>query len=102
MRQETYRMPLNELRPPPLAQDEGAYEVLRVWAGDNLPQQCALQTTWQDPASWGLLFVDIARHVARAYASGGLLSEQQAFERIMLGFKAENSVSTDTPQQIHG
>ena len=102
MRQEINRMPLNELRPPPLAQDEDTYEVLRVWAGDNLPQQCALRTTWQDPASWGLLLVDIARHAARAYASAGLLSEQQAFERIMLGFKAENAVATDTPKQIHG
>ena len=92
---------LNELSPPPLAQDQRAHEVLRVWAGEGLPQQCSLQTTWEDPAIWGLLLVDIAHHAARAYANTGVLSEQEALERIGLGFIAEWSSATDTPRQIH-
>ena len=99
---ELDRMPLNELSPPPLAQEQSAHEVLRVWTGDNLPQQCVLQTTWQDPASWGLLLVDIARHAARAYANTGSLSEKQALDRILLGFNAEWSSATDSGIQVHG
>ncbi len=95
-------MSLNELRPPPLAQDGASYEILRAWAGNHLPQQCVLQTFWEDPATWGLLLVDIARHAARAYADAGVLSEHEAFERIMLGFTAERSVSTDSPKRIRG
>lgn len=95
-------MPLNELNAPPMAQQRDAHEVLRVWAGDKLPQQCVLQTTRQDPFAWGLLLVDIARHAARAYANTGALSEQQALERIKQGFEAEWSSATDEPRQVHG
>ena len=95
-------MSLKELNTPPIAQEPNAHEVLRVWASTGVSQQCVLQTTWQDPAAWGLLLVDIARHAARAYANAGSLSEQQAFERIMLGFNAERSSATDTPEQVHG
>ena len=94
-------MTLNELSPPPLAHQPSAHEVLRVWAGDSLPQQCVIQTTWQDPATWGLLLVDIARHAARAYASAGSLSEEQALSRILLGFNAEWSSATDAGTQLH-
>jgi hypothetical protein len=95
-------MPLNELNAPPMAQQSDAYEVLRVWAGNNLPQQCVLQTPWQDPFAWGLLLVDVARHAARAYANGGTFSEQQALERIKQGFEAEWSSATDEPRQVRG
>jgi hypothetical protein len=95
-------MPLNELNAPPMAQQRDAYEILRVWTGNNLPQQCVLQTSWQDPFAWGLLLVDIARHAARAYANVGTLSEQEALERIKRGFEAEWSSPTDEPQQVHG
>jgi hypothetical protein len=27
-----------------------------------------LRTTWEDPAAWGLLLVDVARHATQAYA----------------------------------
>ena len=87
---------------PPIAQEPTACEVLRVWAADGLSQQCVLLTTWQDPAAWGLLLVDIARHAARAYANAGNLSEQQALERIRQGFNAEWSSLTDPGTQIRG
>ena len=95
-------MSLKELSPPPLAQEVNSQEVLRVWAGEGLPQQCALVTTWQDPANWGLLLVDIARHAARAYANESPISEQQALERIKVGFDAEWSFATDGGQQVQG
>ena len=52
----------NELEKPPISREQGAFEILRVWGGKDLPQQYALNTTWDDPGAWGLLLVDIARH----------------------------------------
>lgn len=61
----------NELDKPPLAKEDGTVEILRVWGGRNLPQQYSLLPTWDDPAAWGMLLVDIARHAAKAYSSTG-------------------------------
>ena len=79
---------MNELKPPPLASSPEATEVLRVWAAPGSPQQFTLQPTWDDPATWGLLLSDLARHVAKAYAAQGL-SETESFERIIAGLRAE-------------
>jgi hypothetical protein len=87
---------MNELKPPPLAASPEAKEVLRVWAAHGSPQQFTLQPTWDDPAAWGLLLSDLARHVAKAYAAQGL-SEAEAFERIVAGLQAELSNPTDLP-----
>ena len=62
----------NALEAPPIAQSEtDAVEVLRVWAAAEGPQQVVLRTKWEDPGAWGLLLVDVARHVALAYAAEG-------------------------------
>jgi hypothetical protein len=47
----------NELTTPPIAENEQAVEVLRVWAGPGDPQQMTLRVTWKQPAAWGLMFV---------------------------------------------
>jgi hypothetical protein len=61
-----------ELNPPPIAAAQlRSVEVLRVWAVPDGPQQLALITQWDDPGAWGLMLVDIARHVAQAYARDG-------------------------------
>jgi hypothetical protein len=94
-------MTLRELNLPP-AQDPAAKEVLRVWSLPDASQEYVLEPTWSDPAAWGLMLVDIARHAARAYARGGQLTEQQVLDRILWGFKAEWSVPTDVGKQLHG
>ncbi|OOG36817.1 hypothetical protein B0E51_17795 [Rhodanobacter sp. C05] len=91
---------MRELPLPPIAQQVGACEVLRAWSGDNL--QVVLETTWQDPAAWGLLLVDIARHVARAYADAGNISEAAALTCVKAGFDAEWSEATDLGTRVHG
>jgi hypothetical protein len=95
-------MSLKELSPPPLAQNPAAQEVLRVWAVADTSQEYVLQPTWNDPAAWGLMLVDIARHAARAYARAGQLTEQQVLERIYWGFNVEWRAPTDPGQQVHG
>jgi hypothetical protein len=88
----------NEIEPPPIGVEPNAVEVLRVWAVPGQPQQLALQTTWKDPAAWGLLLADIARHSSRAYANNGA-SEQETFARILQAFQAEIQAPTDLGSQ---
>lgn len=88
--------PTNQLTPPPIATEEDALEILRVWGGTDMPLQSVLSTTWDDPAAWGLLLVDLARHVSKAYTQQGW-SEQEALARIKMGFDAEWESPTDTP-----
>ena len=90
----------NELEKPPISREKGSFEILRVWGGTNLPQQYALNTTWEDPGSWGLLLVDIARHAAKAYGGMGGITEQEALSRIKQLLDAEWGSPTDEPEQI--
>lgn len=85
---------------PPIATDNAAaVEVLRVWAAPGSPQQLCLQTTWNDPGAWGLVIVDIARHVAKAYEAEGR-SAKEVLERIRAIWDAEWSAPTDAPRDI--
>ena len=90
----------NELDKPPVAREKRAAEILRVWSGDNLPQQYSLRTTWDDPGAWGLLLVDIARHAAKAYSEAGAMTESAALSRIRELFDAEWSAPTDVPERL--
>lgn len=52
--------------PPEAASAADATELLRTWLiGETL--QCSLSAdVFEDPASWGAVLADLARHVARA------------------------------------
>ena len=89
-----------ELEPPPIAKSHSdAVEVLRVWAIPGKPQQLTLKTIWQDPAAWGLMLADIARHAAKAYGNEGA-DEAEVLGRIRQFLDAEFAEPTDTPKQI--
>lgn len=85
-----------ELQAPPIASDPATAEVLRVWTGPDHPVQLSLHLTWSDPAAWGLLLADIARHAAKAYTAHGL-DEDAALERIREGLAVELESPTDDP-----
>ncbi len=71
-----------------------AVEVFRAWIiGNGL--QVALQRGFEDPAVWGILLADSARHAARAFASEGVCSEEEALEAIKKTFDAEWKRPTD-------
>jgi len=82
-------MAYNALNPPPLVRDQPANEVIRV-AVHNGELHMSLRRGFNDPGAWGLLFVDAARHVARAYAHDKVVSEEEALDRIREGF--ENAI----------
>ena len=81
--------PIGPIAPPPMAKEKDAFEVLRVWTKPDAVNQFVLMPTWSDPFAWGMLLVDIAGHVARAYAETGVMTEAQARARIHEGFQAE-------------
>ena len=89
-----------ELDKPAIAREKGAMEILRVWGGENLPQQYSLRTTWDDPGSWGLLLVDVARHAAKAYSIANACTEVEALSRIRELFDAEWAAPTAVPERI--
>jgi hypothetical protein len=87
-----------ELAPPPNSK-EGASEVLNVWAQPRGMVQVSLRTMWDDPATWGILLADVARHTARAYQAEGL-NESAALSRIIQLLQAELADPTDSPHQL--
>jgi hypothetical protein len=90
----------NSLDVPPLAtENPGAVEVLRVWAAPGSPQQLCLRTTWKDPKAWGLMLVDIARHVSKAYESEGQ-DPAEVLARIREMWDAEWSSPSDDPLDL--
>lgn len=87
----------DELSIPPEAIRADGFEVCRVWvAGDT--QQIALRAdVWEDPAAWGLLLVDLARHIARAHAGNDADEYAAILARIKEGFDVEWDNPTDEP-----
>jgi hypothetical protein len=90
----------NYLDPPaPVLVDAKATEVLRVWAGtDRL--LLTLRTSWSDPAAWGIVLADIARHVANAYESEGYGRAEQVEARVRQAFLAEWEEQTSEVERL--
>ncbi|MCJ2026034.1 DUF5076 domain-containing protein [Methylobacterium sp. J-067] len=77
-----------ELAAPPDALEQGGVEVLRAAVVDGAVS-VALRRSFDDPATWGRLLVDLARQAAHAYAVDTDMSVDEAFERIRAAIEAE-------------
>lgn len=66
---------------------DSAQEVLKVWLDREEPK-FSLQPAFDDPAVWGLVFVDIVRLLGQAYADMGR-DATETMNRIRDGFVAE-------------
>lgn len=83
---------------PQLAiEDVKALEILRVWAAGGQQQVSINTSLWRDPANWGIMIVDLARHVASAYSDSGVCDRATALDRLREGFDAEWNSPTDIP-----
>jgi hypothetical protein len=83
--------------PPAVANDPKAFEVARIWASRG-SQHVSLGTeAWEDPAAWGLMLVDLARHVANGYEQAQGRDRNDVLLRIRAGFDAEWQSPTDEP-----
>ena len=85
---------VRQLSVPPDALDSGGQEVLRAFVV-NKAVSVSLQRAFDDPAVWGLLLADLARHAARIYAQESKYSESEALAEIRDMFEAEFERPTD-------
>lgn len=84
----------NELSIPPRAgTDDEAREVLRFWSARGRLHATVRADAYRDPAAWGIVLADLARHVANAYALEGH-ARADALARFRAGFDAEWGFST--------
>lgn len=83
--------------PPKAAADEKAIELLRVWASGGKQHVTLATKLWAEPANWGLMLVDLAKHIANAYEQTEGRDRSQVLARIHEGFEAEWTAPTDTP-----
>ncbi len=83
------------LNVPPDVLEKGGVEILRASVVDGAVS-VALRRAFDDPFTWGVLLVDLARHAARIYAMETDLSEDEALEQIRAGMEAELDRPTDS------
>ena len=79
---------------PPDVLEKGGIEILRASVVEGAVS-VALRRAFDDPFTWGVLLVDLARHAARIYAMETDLSEDEAMAAITAGMKAEIEDPTD-------
>ena len=80
---------------PPDALEKGGHEVLRASIVDG-GVSVALRRSFDDPFTWGVLLVDLARHAARIYALETPLSEEEALDQIRTDIESELERPTDS------
>jgi hypothetical protein len=76
------------LNVPPDALEKGGIEILRASVVDGAVS-IALRRAFDDPFTWGVLLVDLARHASRVYAMETDLSEEEALVEIVSGIQTE-------------
>ena len=85
-----------ELMAPPIVEkDPEAFEVLRIWVAFKNQHMNVRLDTFKDPAAWGILMVDLIKVIANGYKEQQGRNFEEVVSRIVAGFEAELSVSTD-------
>jgi len=84
--------------PPVAEQDRKALELARVWAAKGAQHVSLRPDAWPDPGAWGILFVDVAKHVADALREKSGRDPADTLRRIKAGFDAEWNHPTDRPK----
>lgn len=63
-------------------------EMARMWVADGRQVVVFSPNLWSDPGNWGIMLVDMARHLSKQYAHAGH-SEEDVLARIRSAFDAE-------------
>ena len=91
---------ISELSQPPDAKGAArAMEIARLWIVDKKLQVVLSDELWDDPAAYGLMLVDLARHLANAYEERGR-DRNEVLSRIREGFDVEWADPTDDAEQL--
>jgi hypothetical protein len=86
--------PTQQPIPPDALSNDKAVEVLRAFVVDG-GLSISFTRAFDDPAMWGMMLVDIARHAARVYEKEGAMSGAEAMRRIVEMFESELGSPTD-------
>ena len=82
--------------PAAASKDPRSLEVLRVWIAGGEQHVALAFGMWEDPAAWGLLLADLARHIAEAHAQQDSGVDAEDFiEQIRAGFESEMDAPSD-------
>jgi hypothetical protein len=84
--------------PPIAAADSAAIEIARIGVAGGGQHVSLATQIWDDPAAWGMMLVDLARHVANAYSHTQGKDRSETLARIREGFDAEWESPTDEPK----
>ena len=88
--------PKDELMPPPSAIENAmSFEIARVWVADDAQHVALRMDVWPDPAVWGIVLADVARHVAQAYHHREDHDVEHVLERVLAGFQSELESPTE-------
>ena len=69
--------------------DSNAFELLRVWIANKQQHVSLRGGVWEDPAAWGIMLADLARHIAESYKNEQGRDVDTTIKRIMAGIRAE-------------
>jgi hypothetical protein len=75
--------------PAGVAGDPKAFELVRAWVAEGELHVSLQMGGWDDPAAWGTVLADMARHVARFYEEKKGLDPEQTMERVRDAMDAE-------------
>ena len=81
--------------PHTTADDRNAVEIARIWAAHGRQHVHIRTGLWEDPAAWGIMLVDFARHIANAYEADGRGDYFDVLAKIRQMFDAEWDSPTD-------
>ncbi len=89
--------PLKSLDVPPIAQrDKASFELIRVWIAEQGQHVSLRSGVWEDPAYWGVMLADLAKHIVKAHTlEDETLDGEDFLERLRQGFETEMDSSTD-------
>ena len=83
------KKPRELIVPPAAKSDPRAVELVRVWAAHGQQHVAIQPEVWDDPATWGIMLVDLARHVANFYSQERGMDREEVLSRIRTLFEAE-------------
>ena len=83
--------------PDAAIKDPKSTEVARVWVAAGGQHVSLRPTAWKDPAAWGIVLADLARHLANAYNQELGYDKADCLRRIKVMLDAELDSPTDNP-----
>jgi hypothetical protein len=85
--------------PPPALTDPKSRELARVWVAYESQHVSLATGLWEDPAAWGIMLVDLSKHIASAYQQTTGAPFSEVLDRIKQGLDAEWQTETDRPSR---